>query len=379
MRADVVVVGLGGMGSAAAAALSRRGRRVVGLERHWPAHDRGSSHGQSRIIRQAYFEHPSYVPLLLEAYERWERLERDADADLLTETGGLVVGPPDSQAVAGALASAREHDLPHELLEAREVAARWPAMTPAEGEVALHEPRAGFVRPEATVSAHLRLAVAAGAELRFGTLVRSWRATESGVTVHTSAGAVEADRLVLCGGSWSGDLLTGLDVPLTVERQLQVWLTPRDGAAPFAPDRQPVWIWEDASGEQAYGFPALPGDAGVKAAFFRRGGPADPDTVDRAVQPGEVEALAAFLSGRIPALAAPAVRAAACLYTLTPDHHFAIGVHPGHPSVTVAAGFSGHGFKFVPVIGELLADLAIDGATARPIELFDLRRFARLR
>jgi sarcosine oxidase len=375
MRCDVLVAGLGGMGSAAAAALAGRGRQVVGIERHWPAHDRGSSHGGSRIIRQAYFEHPSYVPLLLEAYDLWRRLESDSESSLLTETGGLMIGPPDSQTVAGAVASARQWDLPHEVLEAGEIARRWPTLTPADGEVALFEPRAGYVRPEATVAAHLKLAVQRGADLRFGTVVRGWEATEDGVIVHTSAGTIGAQRLVIAAGAWASELLAGLDVPLEVERQLQVWLRPRGGAAAFAPDRQPIYLWEDRSGDQVYGFPALPGEQGVKAAFFRHGAPTHPDALDRRVLPGEVEALTGFLASRIPALAGPAVHAAACMYTLTPDHHFAIGLHPEHPQVVIAAGFSGHGFKFVPVVGEILADLAADGTTARPIELFDLTRF----
>lgn len=364
------------MGSAAAAVLAGRGQRVIGLEQHWPVHDRGSSHGGSRIIRQAYFEHPSYVPLLLEAYELWARLERDAEADLLTETGGLMLGAPDSETVAGALASARQWDLPHELLDAAEVHRRFPTFTPAADEVAFYETRAGFVRPEATVAAHLKLAVQRGADLRFGTMVRGWEATDAGVEVHTPGGTIAAGRVVITAGAWASRLLADVAVPLEVERQLQVWLRPQGGTAAFAPDRQPIYVWEARDGMQAYGFPALLGDEGVKAAFFRRGAITDPDELDRSVRPGEVEALAEFLAPRIPALAGPAVHAAACMYTLTPDHHFAVGVHPEHERVVVGAGFSGHGFKFVPVIGEILADLALDGATARPIELFDLTRFA---
>lgn len=375
-RCDVVVAGLGGMGSAAAAALAARGQAVIGVERHWPAHDRGSSHGASRIIRQAYFEHPSYVPLLVEAYDLWRRLERDADAALLTETGGLMIGPPESQAVAGAVASARRWDLPHEVLASADVHRRWPTMVLADDEVACFEQRAGFVRPEATVAAHLRLAVQRGAQLRFGTAVQGWEPTADGVVVRTSAGPIAAERLVICAGAWASRLLGDVPLPLEVERQLQVWLRPAGGPAAFAPDRQPIYVWEDACGDQAYGFPALPGEEGVKAAFFRHGAPTDPDALDRRVLPGEVEALAAFLAPRIPALAGPALRAVACMYTLTPDHHFAIGPHPADERVVVAAGFSGHGFKFVPLIGEILADLAVDGTTSRAIELFDLTRFA---
>ena len=376
MRYDVVIAGLGGMGSAAAAALARRGRRVLGLERHWPAHDRGSSHGASRVIRQAYFEDPSYVPLLLEAYSLWRRLERDSGSALLTETGGLMIGPAASRTVAGALGSAERWNLPHELLEASDVARRWPTMTPASGDVALFEPRAGFVRPEATVAAQLKLAVLHGADLRFGTTIESWRPAGDGVLVDTTSGTLEADRLVVCAGPWASDLLGDLALPLVVERHLQVWLRPTGGRAAFDSARHPIYVWEDELGEQVYGFPALPGEDGVKAAFFRRGTPADPDALDRDVRSGEVEGLAAFLAQRIPALSGPAVDARACMYTTTPDMHFFVGLHPAHPRVAIAAGFSGHGFKFVPVIGEIMADLADHGRTDRPIGLFDVTRFA---
>jgi sarcosine oxidase len=373
-RFDVIVVGLGGMGSAAAAHLAERGRTVLGLEQHWAAHDRGSSHGDSRVYRQAYFEHPDYVPLLLRAFDLWHDLGTRAGTELLTVTGGLMLGPPTSRTVTGSQASAERWDLPHALLDAAEIRARFPAFAPAPDEIALYEANAGFVRPEATVSAHLAVAAAAGADLRFGPRVLGWDAGGSagGVAVTTADGTFRADRLVLAAGAWAGTVLADLGLPLEVQRQVQFWFRPPGGTGLFAADRFPVYVWDSVDGVQAYGFP-LAGDPseGVKAALFRHGGPADPDHLRRDVGPDEPEALLAFLRTRLPALPGPVVRAVPCMYTNTPDEHFVLGLHPQHPEVALAAGFSGHGFKFVPVVGELLADLVVDGGTGADIGLFD--------
>ena len=226
MTHDVIVIGLGGMGSAAAAHLAARGQRVLGLERFGPAHDRGSSHGGSRIIRQSYFEDPAYVPLLLRAYELWRELEADSGADLMTLTGGLYFGRPDSPTVAGSLRSSRQWDLPHELLDAAEIRRRFPTMTPADDEVGLYEADAGLVRPEATVAAHLALAGQRGADLRFDEPVLDWSTTADGVRVTTAAGTYTAGRLVICPGAWAPELLADLGVPLTVERQVLYWFRP---------------------------------------------------------------------------------------------------------------------------------------------------------
>jgi sarcosine oxidase len=375
MTADALVVGLGGMGSAAAAHLAARGLRVTGLERFGPAHALGSSHGGSRIIRQSYFEDPAYVPLLKRAYELWERAERDAGADLLTVTGGLYLGAPHSRTVAGALASAREHDLPHERLDAAEIRRRFPTLRPADGEVALYEAVAGYVRPEASVSAHLRLAARAGAELHFDEPVTTWNAGD-GVRVTTATGTYEAERLVVCPGAWAPQLLADLGVPFTVERQVQYWFAPAGGTAAY--ERHPIWIHQADDGLQLYGFPAIDGpDGGVKTAFFRHGSVTTPETIDRVVHPDEVAFMAQRLGALAPGIPGEFLRGAACLYTTTPDEHFVVAVHPAHENVTVACGFSGHGFKFAPVIGEILADLATTGTTEHPIDLFDPRHAAR--
>ncbi|MEY9968460.1 sarcosine oxidase [Streptacidiphilus sp. MAP12-16] len=374
---DVIVVGLGGMGSAAAYRLAERGQRVLGLEKFSPGHNRGSSHGGSRITRQAYFEDPAYVPLLLRSYELWEQIERDSGRTIATLTGGVMVGRPDSLAVSGSLRSAGQWGLDHEVLDAGEIRRRFPTLHPAADEVAFYEAKAGFVRPEASVLAHLYLAARAGATLHFEETVTGWTANPSGsgVRVTTSEGVYTADRLVVCPGAWAPQLLTDLGVEFTIERQVMYWFAPDGGVEPYRPERHPVYIWEMDGGAQFYGFPAIDGpDGGAKVALFRGGAACTPETIDRQVRPEEVERISRHLSPRLPTLPGRLVKAATCMYTNTADEHFVIATHPAHQQVTVACGFSGHGFKFVPVVGEILADLAVDGATDHPIALFDPRR-----
>jgi sarcosine oxidase len=372
---DVIVLGLGGMGSAAAAHLAARGQRVLGLERFRPAHDRGSSHGDSRVIRQSYFEDPAYVPLLLRAYELWDELARDSGTELIRRTGGLYFGPPESTVVTGSIRSAREWGLAHEVLETADIRRRFPTFTPPDGEIGLYEQAAGFVRPEATVEAHLQQAARHGAELRFEEPAEEWTATSGGgVRVRTATATYEAGRLVVAPGAWAPSVLADLGLPLTVERLVLYWFDPVGGVGPF--ERHPVYIHQDAEGEQIYGFPAIDGpDGGAKIAFFRRGTVVDdPARLDRDVHPDEAEYMARYLRDLMPTLPGRLLRAVPCMYTTTPDEHFVIARHPAHEQVTVACGFSGHGFKFVPVVGEILADLAVDGATRHPIGLFDPAR-----
>ncbi len=382
---DVIVIGLGGMGSATAYQLAGRGRRVLGLERLAPAHSQGSSHGKSRIIRQAYFEHPAYVPLLLRAYELWEQIERETGITLLTITGGLMIGRPDSAVVVGSIRSAREHGLFHEVLDAAELRRRFPPLTPPDGVVALREARAGFVHPEASVSAHLKRAVELGAVLRFEEPVLSWEAAPSGdrVVVTTERGRYEAERLVIAPGAWALELLADLGLPLEVERQVMCWFEPVGGVEPFRPDRFPIYIWEADDEMVIYGFPAQPGPpGGVKVALHyapvgqEQPEACTPQTIDRQIHQEEVARLRGYLADRIPALGAGAlVDAVTCMYTMTPDHHFIIGAHPAHRQVVIASPCSGHGYKFASVVGEILADLATDGVTRHPIGLFDPCRF----
>lgn len=370
---DVIVIGLGGMGSAAAYHLAARGQRVLGLEKFTPAHDRGSSHGGSRIIRQSYFEDPAYVPLLLRAYELWDRLAADSGREVYRMTGGLFIGPPDCLTVAGSLRASREWDLPHDLLDEREIRSRFPNFTPKPGDVALYEAKAGFARPELTVQAHLDLAEKAGATLQFGEEVLEWSENSGGVTVRTNAGTYTAGQAVICPGAWAPQLLADFGIPITVERQVLYWLDPVGGTESFVD--HPIFIDENSDGMQIYGFPAIDGPrGGVKVAFFRKGVECTPETIDRTVYEQEIVEMRERTAELLPALDGPCLDTATCMYSNTPDQHFVIARHPDSTNVTVACGFSGHGFKFVPVVGEILADLATSGATSHPISLFDPRR-----
>jgi sarcosine oxidase len=377
VRPDVIVVGLGSMGSAAAYQLAARGARVLGLDRFHPPHGRGAHAGGTRIIRLAYAEGAEYVPLLRRAYELWTAVEQETGVDLMTTTGGLMLGPADGATVSGALASARTHGLDHELLDAADVRRRFPAFTPRDDEAALYEEVAGLVRPEAAIGAYLKLAAAAGAELRYGVPVTGWRAGAGGVTVETPDGELSADRLVLSPGAWAPALLADLAVPFDVQRRVQHYF--RSPGPEYEPGNFPIWIWEYEPDAWVYGLPAADGAGhaqAVKAAFHRLDDPADPDAGAAVARPAEGAAVRACLEPRLPALAVSDwLGGKHCLYTLTPDEHFVLGRHPDHETVAVAAGFSGHGFKFVPVVGEILADLALTGATAHPIGLFAPDRF----
>ena len=360
---DVIVVGLGGMGSAAVAHLAARGQRVLGLEQFHVAHTHGSSHGRSRVIRLAYFEDPAYVPLLRRAYELWRRLETDTGRNVLRMTGGLMIGAPESEVVSGSLRSAREHGLAHELLDAKEIGRRFPPFTPAAGTVALYERDAGSLSPEEAIRGHLDVAANHGARLHFDEQVLAWQVAESGrVAVTTSRGTYEAGRLVLAPGAWAPEMLQLDWLPLRVEPQVLYWLEPSGGAAAYAADRFPIYIWDLGAGVQFYGFPADQ-DGRVKVAFFR-------------TPNGDESCLRAALAPCLPSLATGTLmEMVSCKYTLTPDQHFVIGQHPDHEQVVIASPCSGHGYKFASVVGEILADLAIDGVTRHPIDLFSPNRF----
>jgi monomeric sarcosine oxidase len=375
-RFDVIVLGLGGMGSAALAHLALRGKRVLGLERFSPAHSLGSSHGQSRVIRQAYFEDPAYVPLLLRAYELWFDLERRTGKQLYLRTGGLMAGHPGSQVVEGSARSAREHGLRHEWLSASEIRSRFPALRPKDEEVALFEYEAGVLFPEEAIRAHLQVAVHHGAEARFGTQVLAWEPRPGGgIQVSTSAGTLQGERLILTAGAWLGQLAPGLGPRLRIERNVQHWFAASASLAHLQPDRCPVWILQRKDTPLFYGFPNLEGQ-GVKVALHHSGHyTTTADDLDRTVTTQEAGAMRGLLADWIPDAAGEVRSSAVCMYTNTPDEHFVIGPHPSHSDIILAGGFSGHGYKFCSVVGEVLADLATQGATPHPIQLFDPRRF----
>jgi sarcosine oxidase len=352
---DVAIIGLGAMGSASALELARRGLDVIGFDRHTPPHTFGSSHGDSRIIREAYFEDPVYVPMVQRAFERWRELERATGRALLQQTGGLMIGPRDGVLVQGALRSAREHRLQHEVLSAAEVRARVPVLNPEPDMIGVWEPRAGVLAPEACVQAQLDEAQRAGATLRFDEPVERWQADDAGVVVFTARGAHRAQRLVISAGAWVASLLPGLRAPFRVERQTLHWFEPARDAAAFVPDRCPIHLWQFDGERFFYGFPDRGG--GVKLAFHHAGETTTADGVRRDVAAAEVDEVRRAVRRFVPAADGRLLASTVCLYTNTPDEQFRLDRHPAHGNVIVASPCSGHGFKFAPVIGEIVADL----------------------
>ncbi len=365
---DVAIVGLGAMGSAAALELSRRGAQVIGFDRFTPPHTMGSSHGDTRIIREAYFESPVYVPMVQRAFELWRALERASGTALLQQTGGLMIGEPGGVLVEGALRSAREHGLQHQVLSADEVRARYPVLNPEAKMVAVWEPRAGVLSPEACVQAQLEQARAHGATLCFDEAVSRWQAEATGVRVVTARGSYRAKQLVISAGAWVGSLLPGMDLPFRVERQVQHWFAPQSQADAFTPQRLPIHLWQFDGERFFYGFPDL--GAGLKMAFHHRGEIGAVDALRREVDAAEVEEVRRAIRRFVPSGDGAWRASSVCLYTNTPDEHFWIDRHPSQANVIVASPCSGHGFKFAPVVGEIVGDLLED----KPAR-FDLAAF----
>jgi sarcosine oxidase len=369
-RADVAIVGLGAMGALSAWRLAARGANVIAFERFRPGHANGSSHGDTRIIRTAYFESPDYVPLVQRAWELWRSLEREAGADLLTETGGLMIGPREGGLVRAVLASAREHSLSHQLLDPREMRRRYPQHRLAADEVAVLESAAGFLRPEVSIAAAIARAVALGARCMTDTQVTKISAREGGgVVLETSRGRHECERALIAAGAWTPNLLPDLELPLTAERQVMAWLAVDDPAA-FAPGRFPIFGHEVPGHGLRYGVPSTDGRS-IKIGIHHDGPGVDPDTVIRDVGEADLEPLRIFARTLLSGVSGTAVGASVCLYTNAPDDRFIAASHPGLPGVTVLSACSGHGFKFAPVIGDLMADLLLEGTP--PPEIIQTR------
>jgi sarcosine oxidase len=349
---------------------------VLGVEQFASWHTLGSSHGDSRIIRELYYEHPLYVPLVQRAYELWEELEKEAGADLLRVTGGVMLGAPASELVRGAMLSGETHGIPAEVLEREEVVSRFPAFAPPDGYVGVWDARAGYLRPEACIEAHTALARRAGATLRYEEPMLRWEADGEGVRVTTSSGEYRAERLALCVGAWTKSLLTELGLPLRVERQVLVWFESPAPREWYGEDRFPIFMCELPSGRLVYGFPRL--ERGVKMAIHHEGALHDsPEQVNRAVSPRDIEALKESLGYFLPALSAADVReSVTCIYTDTPDAHFLVDFHPRHPQVLFSTPCSGHGFKFSSAIGELQAELLLDGRSRFDVSPFGLSRLS---
>lgn len=368
---EYAVVGLGAMGSAAACHIAGRGHDVVGFDRFRPPHPYGSSHGDTRIIREAYFEHPVYVPMVQRAYELWNGLEQRSGVALYRSSGGLMIGTPDSALVKGALRSAREHGLPHELLNAREIRERFPALQPSGGMVGVLEPRAGILFPERCVAAHLDLARESGADLHLDEPVLRWEGSGHSIRLFTPRGEYHAEKLIVTSGAWVSELFPDLSLPFTIERQTLYWFEPRERRDLFDIARCPVHLWQFDGGEFFYGFPDI--GEGVKVARHHGGSTVTADAVDRAVSAEEVDAIRMQVRRFLPEADGRLRKTAVCLYTNTPDGHFWIDRHPAHSQVLIASPCSGHGFKFASVIGEVVADLMTEGGSRFDLSLFEAR------
>lgn len=372
-RYDLIVIGAGAVGSAAMWRAARRGLKVLGLDRFPPGNDRGSSHGRTRIIRQAYFEHPDYVPLLLRAYELWAELEQARGERLFVQTGLLQVGPGDGYVVRGVLESARRHGLDVESLSVEECRQRFGAFNFVDGDHGVFERKAGLLRVEQCVVAQAEEAMRSGAEVRTGVTVLNLTFAPTHVVVTTDQGNVETERAIVTAGAWASQLLHELKVPLVVRRKPQFWFEAPDHS--YDADRGcPAYLFETPEGV-FYGFPRS--DAhGVKVAEHTGGETvSNPLSVDRSLRAEDLSRVSDFARQRLPHLGERLLAHSVCMYTMSPDEHFIVDRHPESDRVAFAAGLSGHGFKFAPVLGEALVDLVTTGRTELPIGFLGSHRF----
>lgn len=369
---DAVVIGTGGIGSAAIYHLAKHGLRVAGIDQFTVAHDQGSSHGQSRIIRQAYFEHPDYVPLLRRAYQLWHELETETETNLFDQIGLVEFGPPHETLIQGIQASARQHNLAIETLSARESQERFPLFRVPEEMVAIFEPTAGVLHVESCVKSHIRAAVAHHAELHLNCRVNRIDLESNPIVLATNSERFQTERLIVCGGAWTSKLLP-IPVKLKVARKHIHWFH-TDDRRWEASQPCPAFFYQRPQG-YFYGFPAFD-QFGVKVAEHS-GADAidDPAAVDRSPDPVDEQRVHEFISTQLVNVNLERTRHEVCLYTLSEDEHFIVDSHPSNPRVAFAAGMSGHGFKFASVLGEILANLVLHGGSPHPIDFLSLARF----
>jgi len=369
---DCIVLGTGGVGSATLYHLAQRGASVLGIDRFAPGHDRGSSHGETRVIRLAYFEHPDYVPLLQRAYTHWEAMQRARPESLYVQAGILEMGREEGEIVPGVLKAARQHHLDVEALSRAEIEKRYTGLRLPESFVGVFEARAGFLRVEACVKAYADEAVKHGAHLQTGETVLGWSPDGAGLMVETDRGRYRAARLVVTAGAWAPELLASLGIEFRVLRKPLLWY--RTQTPDYRLDNGfPVWVMETHWGD-LYGFPEI--DArGLKLAEHSSGTEvADPLHPDRDLWSEDRRPLETLLRAHFPGVTSDCLHHAVCLYTMSPDGHFIIDRHPEDARICFVAGLSGHGFKFASVLGEIMSDLSLDDETAMPIEFLGLER-----
>jgi sarcosine oxidase len=372
---DIAIIGLGTMGSFVAMELARRRLSVAGFDQFTPPHHHGSHSGETRVFRIAYCEHPNYVPLAQRSGLFWERLSEELGKPLLTRCGLLSMGPEDAEIISGIRRSAELYQLPIETLSSDEVRKRYPALQPPDHFVGLLERSAGWIDVEPAIQEALKQSRGSGADLFLETPVLSWESSKGQVVLKTKQGTVLVQKLLITAGAWACQILIDLKLPLTVKRKILTWVDPLVPEY-FRPGDLPMFAFAP---NFLYGFPNI-GGRGVKVAEHVGGNLVG--TPFLTIAPPTSEELTAILAAAsqfVPSLAGPApgemkrvIRAQTCLYTMTPDEHFIIDQHPHYENVYFAAGFSGHGFKFAPVVAEALADLAMEGKTPLPIDFLRL-------
>lgn len=365
---DILVIGLGAHGSAALYYLSKTGKKVAGIDRYTPPHIHGSSHGQSRIIRQAYHENPFYVPLVRAAYSVWEELERESGKTLLMRTGSLLLGSEDASIIKGARLSAETHGIAYEYLEGSELHRRFPAFQPGPDTVGIWEKDAGILLPEACIQTWLAAAAANKAAIQVNERVIRIIPHADVVEITSDKESYTAKKVIVSAGAWLGSLLPELKLPLTIERQVVYWFRDKRNQPHFQPANMPVYIWEYGPDKLFYGFPDL--GEGIKIGFHHGGRHIQPEHLQQDVSAAEISEIEA-IAGRYLDIDPEFRASSVCMYTNTPDEHFIIDWYPGNQNILIASPCSGHGFKFSSVIGKILSELATD----RPMG-FDLSPFA---
>lgn len=370
---DCIVIGVGGMGSSAVHNLASRGQRVLGLEQFDVPHAEGSSHGVNRMIRLAYYEDPSYVPLLRRAYEMWYEIEKIAGEQLLFKTGSIDIGAPGDEVFEGAVESCLVHDLPHEVLNYQQINDRFPGYQMPSGQMGLYQRDGGFVLSERSIVAYVNAAVAEGAEIHARESVAKWEPEGECVRVFTNRAEYTADRLVVTAGAWAAGMIPALEGLAVPERQVLAWLQPEKPEL-FTTENFPVF---NASFEEGhyYGFPVF-GIPGFKIGRYHHFEEViDPDDYDREITREDEDTLRLAAARYFPEANGTLMTLKTCMFTNSPDEHFIIDLVPGYPQVSMATGFSGHGFKFASVVGEILGDLALNGKTKHNIDLLKIDRF----
>ena len=380
---DIIVIGLGAVGSAALYQLSGMGKKVLGIDQYKPPHTYGSTHGDSRIIRQAYYEGKQYIPILQAAYEVWKEIESKSGESFFEITGALMMGSRYNSIVEQSELSAKAYDLPYEILDHKDIKSRFPQFKVDQDTWALHDKLAGYVVPEAAVRNQLNLANKNGAEVAANELVEFWDAENypSGIRVKTNKGDYITEKLIVTTGAWAKGMMQELGITLKPERIVQYWVKPKKNIASFNKDAFSIFLWNVEKDLDIYGFPVLDVQAQTcKVAFYPHGGHpirqfCVPTSIDRNIHKEDLDIIKDYLERFVPDLAGEIINTSVCMHTESPDLHPIVDFHPEYKNVCIANGFSGHGFKFSNITGKILADLILEGQTDFDISLFSAERF----